>query len=140
MISEAQSNYLSLLRDSLHTWLDRLPQVSVIWRHQKGQRCGGNGIQSECIPVSPINKPLLLSGQLNGHTPFTWVSAILYTSFCLVVYHGILVRKVMISGVWLARRFVQGCISNTNHVNDALNSIAPINASLFVVCKHMEVL
>ena len=69
-----------------------------------------------------------------------WVSAILYTSFCLVLYHGMLVRKVMISGVWLARRFVQGCISNTNHVNDALNSIVPINASLLVVCKHMEVL
>lgn len=32
-----------------------------------GQQCGGNGIQPECIPVSPINKPLLLSGQLNGH-------------------------------------------------------------------------
>ena len=95
-----------------------------------GQQCGGNRIQPECIPVSPINKPLLLSGQLNGHTPFTWVSAILYTSFCLVVYHGMLVRKVMISGVWLARKFVQGCISNTNHVNDALNSIVPINASL----------
>ena len=87
-----------------------------------------------CIPVSPINKQLLLSGRLNDHAPFTWVSAILYTSILPIYISWDAGQK----SVWLARRFVQGCISNTNHVNEP--STVPINASLLVVYKHMEVL